>query len=64
MLTHKSARQPLPPQLPVLRRIAREEGAAALWRGVGPRVLFHAPAAAVCWGSYETMKTLLAGEQQ
>ncbi|GBF95304.1 mitochondrial carrier protein [Raphidocelis subcapitata] len=50
--------------LPVLRRIVREEGAGALWRGIGPRVLFHAPAAAVCWGSYETMKTLLAGEHQ
>lgn len=46
-------------QLPVLRRIAAEEGAGALWRGIGPRVLFHAPSAAVCWGTYETMKTLL-----
>jgi hypothetical protein len=55
-----SARPRPPPQLPVLRRIAREEGAAALWRGVGPRVLFHAPAAAVCWGTYESMKALLA----
>lgn len=30
-------------KLPVLRRIAEEEGAAALWRGWQPRVLFHAP---------------------
>jgi len=48
-----------PPQLPVLRRIVQEEGAAALWRGIGPRVLFHAPSAAVCWGTYESMKTML-----
>ena len=45
--------------LPVLRRIAAEEGAGALWRGAGPRVLFHAPSAAVCWGTYETMKGFL-----
>lgn len=48
--------------LPVLRRIAEDEGAWALWRGLRPRVLFHVPAAAVCWGSYETMKRLLKSE--
>lgn len=52
-----------PPQLPVLRRIVSEEGAAALWRGAGPRVLFHAPSAAICWGTYESMKTLLAADK-
>jgi solute carrier family 25 iron transporter 28/37 len=46
---------------PVLRRIAREEGAAALWRGWQPRTLFHAPSAAICWGIYETCKDLLGG---
>jgi solute carrier family 25 iron transporter 28/37 len=46
--------------LPVLRRIAREEGAGALWRGWKPRVMFHVPAAAVCWGTYETCKKVLA----
>ncbi|KAI3427269.1 hypothetical protein D9Q98_007201 [Chlorella vulgaris] len=44
---------------PVLQRIMREEGAAALWRGWQPRVLFHAPSAAICWGIYETAKKLL-----
>jgi hypothetical protein len=57
--THPRPLQPCP-QLPVLQRIAQEEGAAALWRGIGPRVLFHAPSAAVCWGTYESMKALLA----
>mmetsp|Transcript_19636 Transcript_19636/g.35402 ORF Transcript_19636/g.35402 Transcript_19636/m.35402 type:complete len:298 (-) Transcript_19636:173-1066(-) len=45
--------------VPVLRQIAREEGAAALWRGLWPRVLVNAPSAAICWGTYETMKDLL-----
>ena len=50
----------LPMQLPVLRQIIREEGMQALWQGLAPRVLFHIPAAAICWGTYESMKTLLA----
>ncbi len=49
----------LPPQLPVLRQIVQEEGMGALWRGWKPRVLFHVPAAAVCWGTYESVKALL-----
>jgi hypothetical protein len=48
-------------QLPLLRQIVAEEGSSALWRGVRPRVAFHIPAAAVCWGTYESMKTLLLG---
>jgi solute carrier family 25 iron transporter 28/37 len=43
----------------VLSRIAREEGPAALVRGWQPRVLFHAPSAAICWGIYETAKKVL-----
>ncbi|KAI8476027.1 MAG: mitochondrial carrier domain-containing protein [Monoraphidium minutum] len=46
--------------MPVLRRIIREEGPAAAWRGLRPRVLFHVPAAAICWGTYESMKSMLA----
>lgn len=46
--------------LPVLRQIVREEGMRALWQGLAPRVLFHIPAAAICWGTYESMKVLLA----
>ena len=44
--------------LPTLARIARDEGGAALAAGWAPRVLFHVPAAAVCWGTYETCKRL------
>ena len=47
-------------QLPALKRIVREEGVKSLWRGLQPRVLFHVPSAAVCWGTYETCKRLLA----
>ena len=31
----------------------------ALWAGIRPRVMFHVPAAAITWSSYETMKVLL-----
>jgi hypothetical protein len=53
---------PRPPQLPTLRQIIREEGVQALWQGIKPRVLFHIPAAAVCWGTYESMKNSLRGQ--
>jgi solute carrier family 25 iron transporter 28/37 len=43
----------------MLRRIVQEEGAAAIWRGWQPRVLFNAPSAAICWGIYESSKALL-----
>ena len=43
----------------MMRRIVAEEGWGALWRGLQPRVLFNVPAAAVCWGTYETIKSLL-----
>ncbi|KAL6745765.1 mitochondrial carrier domain-containing protein [Haematococcus lacustris] len=46
--------------LPVMRRIVQEEGWSALWRGVRPRVLFNAPSAAICWGTYESIKAFLA----
>lgn len=45
--------------IPTLRSIIEEEGTSALWRGVQPRVLFHVPAAAICYGTYETIKKLL-----
>ncbi len=43
----------------IMRQIARMEGQGALWRGLAPRALWHAPAGAVCWASYEAMKRLL-----
>ena len=55
-------------QMPTLRRILKEEGKRAIWSGVQARVLFHFPASAICWGTYETMKSMLhrttAAEQQ
>ncbi len=47
-------------QVPVLRQIVQTEGAGALWSGLKPRVMFHVPAAAICWGTYESIKKLLA----
>lgn len=42
-----------------LRTIKMEEGWKGLLRGIVPRVLFHAPAAAVCWTTYEFCKHLM-----
>ena len=47
-------------QIPVLKQIVQNEGAGALWSGLKPRVMFHVPAAAICWGTYESVKKLLA----
>uniref|UniRef100_A0A383WGP3 Mitochondrial carrier protein n=1 Tax=Tetradesmus obliquus TaxID=3088 RepID=A0A383WGP3_TETOB len=60
---HSSKRYGTTAVLPVLRRIIQEEGMATIWRGMKPRVLFNAPAAAVSWGTYETMKDLLLGPE-
>jgi solute carrier family 25 iron transporter 28/37 len=49
---------------PTLARILREEGSAALWAGARPRVMFHIPAAAICWGTYETAKAALLKEER
>lgn len=46
-----------------MRRIVADEGMSALWRGLRPRVLFHVPSAAVCFGTYETIKSFLAAEE-
>ncbi|KAF5193390.1 Mitoferrin [Thalictrum thalictroides] len=42
-----------------LKQIVAKEGSHALIRGLKPRVLFHAPAASICWATYEAMKKLL-----
>jgi len=39
--------------------ILRDEGPAGLFRGTVPRLLFAAPSAAMCWGTYEVTKALL-----
>ncbi|RWW82778.1 hypothetical protein BHE74_00008735 [Ensete ventricosum] len=41
----------------VIRAILRRDGYAGLMRGWKPRMLFHAPAAAICWSTYEAMKS-------
>ena len=51
-------------QRPILRQIWQEEGASALIRGWQPRVLFHIPSAAICWGIYESFKSWLAIDAQ
>lgn len=38
----------------------REEGISAFWRGTLPRMVFAAPSAAMCWGTYEAVKSALA----
>jgi len=39
--------------------ILRDEGPSGLFRGTVPRLLFAAPSAAMCWGTYEVTKALL-----
>ncbi|XP_068668512.1 uncharacterized protein [Aristolochia californica] len=41
----------------VIRSIIRKDGYVGLFRGWKPRMLFHAPAAAICWSTYEASKT-------
>ncbi|KAL8213910.1 hypothetical protein R6Q57_003359 [Mikania cordata] len=41
----------------VLKTIVRKDGYRGLFRGWTPRMLFHAPAAAICWSTYEAGKS-------
>ncbi|KAK1426869.1 hypothetical protein QVD17_15549 [Tagetes erecta] len=41
----------------VLKTIVRKDGYRGLLRGWMPRMLFHAPAAAICWSTYEAGKS-------
>eukprot|EP01018_Ginkgo_biloba_P000098 Gb_18478 [translate_table: standard] len=43
----------------VVQKIVMKEGPAALMKGLKPRMLFHAPAAAICWSTYEASKSFL-----
>ncbi|XP_021908478.1 mitoferrin-like [Carica papaya] len=40
----------------VIGSIVKKDGYGALMRGWIPRMLFHAPAAAICWSTYEAAK--------
>jgi hypothetical protein len=52
-VTYKSA-------IDVAKHIINEEGYTGFLRGLTPRMLLHAPAVAISWTTYETMKTLLS----
>ncbi|KAJ6842079.1 mitochondrial RNA-splicing protein MRS3 isoform X1 [Iris pallida] len=41
----------------VFKTIVKRDGYAGLLRGWMPRMLFHAPAAAICWSTYEASKS-------
>ncbi|KNA08037.1 hypothetical protein SOVF_166290 [Spinacia oleracea] len=41
----------------VIKTIAKKDGYRGLMRGWAPRMMFHAPAAAICWSTYEAAKT-------
>ncbi|KAL8093094.1 uncharacterized protein LOC141693250 [Apium graveolens] len=41
----------------VIQSIAKKDGYGGLMRGWAPRMLFHAPAAAICWSTYEAAKS-------
>ncbi|XP_010557188.1 PREDICTED: mitoferrin-like, partial [Tarenaya hassleriana] len=41
----------------VVRTIVKKDGYRGLVRGWVPRMLFHAPAAAICWSTYEAAKS-------
>lgn len=45
--------------LPAVTTIMREEGLGALYHGTLPRMLHAVPSAALCWGTYEAVKTFL-----
>ncbi|PON78002.1 Mitochondrial carrier protein [Parasponia andersonii] len=41
----------------VIKTILEKDGYKGLIRGWAPRILFHAPAAAICWSTYEAAKS-------
>ncbi|KAL4333547.1 hypothetical protein GQ457_07G033590 [Hibiscus cannabinus] len=43
--------------LDVTKTIVQKDGYKGLMRGWVPRMLFHAPAAAICWSTYEAAKS-------
>lgn len=45
--------------LPTCMRVLSEEGVIGLFRGTLPRMVFAAPSAAMCWGTYEMVKAML-----
>jgi hypothetical protein len=39
-----------------VKAIRQEQGLRGFYRGLGPRVLLAMPSAAICWGTYETIR--------
>jgi len=42
-----------------MQAIKAQEGMAGFFRGLGPRIMLAVPSAAMCWGTYETVRALL-----
>jgi solute carrier family 25, member 39/40 len=42
--------------LAIVRQVYRQDGARALWRGLGPTLMRDAPFSAIYWGAYEALK--------
>lgn len=40
----------------IVQQVYRQDGARALWRGLGPTLLRDAPFSAIYWGGYEALK--------
>jgi len=43
----------------IVKSIIREEGPKTFFKGTTARVLYFMPSAAICWTTYETVKSLL-----
>lgn len=41
----------------VIQSVVEKDGYSGLMRGWIPRMLFHTPAAAICWSTYEAAKS-------
>lgn len=46
----------------VARSIIKQDGYAGFWRGVGPRMIVHAPSVAISWTVYEGLKDALSSD--
>jgi Mitochondrial carrier protein len=55
-VTFKSAIQ-------VIRHVIKEEGYMGFLRGLAPRMMLHAPAVAISWTTYETVKSALTSQK-
>ena len=47
----------------VIRHVIKEEGYMGFMRGLAPRMMLHAPAVAISWTTYETVKSALTAQK-